>query len=315
MLVALVADALIAWMPVGARLLAAPSLGFTALVGWIDGRLNRPNRSDGARRMRGAVVAVAVIAAAAVVGAVLARVVGQEAPSRLVEAAVVLMCLGGRRAFDDARRIAQALRTRGNDAARSALAGAVGYETREFDEHAVARSAIELVALRFSDALVVPAFWYLVAGLPGFLACRAASLLADRLAPHQGPAPAFGKASRIAQQILEFVPAPLAGLALALAALFSPAANPWRALRTMLSDSWNHVPRGGGWPIAATAGALGLALAGPKRYGATAVQAPWVGQGRARARAADIQRTTYLVVASSVLVATAVGVLALAMVG
>jgi adenosylcobinamide-phosphate synthase len=115
------------------------------------------------------------------------------------------------------------------------------------------------------------------------------------------------------QQAFEFFPAPLAGLALAIAAAVTPAASPWRAVRTMLKDSGNFVPRGAGWPISAVAGALGLALGGPRRHGATAVHAPWIGQGRARVLAADVRRATYLVVAASVLVAAALGVLALTM--
>ncbi len=38
------------------------------------------------------------------------------------------------------------------------------------------------------------------------------------------------------------------------------------------------------------AGALGLALGGPRRYGGTVADEPWLGDGRARLDTADIRR-------------------------
>ncbi|HET6521317.1 MAG TPA: cobalamin biosynthesis protein, partial [Geminicoccaceae bacterium] len=49
-----------------------------------------------------------------------------------------------------------------------------------------------------------------------------------------------------------------------------------------------------GWPEAATAGALGLRLAGPRHYGGVPVDDAWMGDGRAEATAADIRRALRL---------------------
>ena len=51
-----------------------------------------------------------------------------------------------------------------------------------------------------------------------------------------------------------------------------------------------HRSPNAGWPEAAMAGALGLALAGPRRYAARVINDPWLGDGRARATVADIGR-------------------------
>ena len=55
-----------------------------------------------------------------------------------------------------------------------------------------------------------------------------------------------------------------------------------------------HRSLNAGWPEAAMAGALGLALAGPRRYGERLVKDAWMGDGRARATAADIHRALYV---------------------
>jgi len=44
------------------------------------------------------------------------------------------------------------------------------------------------------------------------------------------------------------------------------------------------------------AGALGLALAGPRRYGEVLANDPWIGSGRARATEQDIRRSLFLYV-------------------
>jgi len=48
---------------------------------------------------------------------------------------------------------------------------------------------------------------------------------------------AFGRIARGAELLLQLIPAPLAGMLIALAAVFAPRARPLRAARTMLRDA------------------------------------------------------------------------------
>jgi adenosylcobinamide-phosphate synthase len=66
------------------------------------------------------------------------------------------------------------------------------------------------------------------------------------------------------------------------------------ALKVMLRDAGKHRSPNAGWPEGAMAGALGLALAGPRRYPETVVDGSWIGDGRARATETDINRALYL---------------------
>jgi adenosylcobinamide-phosphate synthase len=58
----------------------------------------------------------------------------------------------------------------------------------------------------------------------------------------------------------------------------------------MLRDGRKHHSPNAGWPESAMAGALGLALAGPRRYPEGLVADPWLGDGSARAGVSDIVR-------------------------
>jgi adenosylcobinamide-phosphate synthase len=58
------------------------------------------------------------------------------------------------------------------------------------------------------------------------------------------------------------------------------------------------------------AGALGLLLAGPRRYSGVVVDDPWIGAGRARATARDVTRALSLFAAACVINGFAVAAVA-----
>jgi adenosylcobinamide-phosphate synthase len=101
---------------------------------------------------------------------------------------------------------------------------------------------------------------------------------------------AFGWAAARVDDVLNTVPAPLSGLLLAVAAAFTKNSRPGRAVAIMLRDGRKHHSPNAGWPESAMAGALGLALAGPRHYSEGIVADPWLGDGSARAGAPDIAR-------------------------
>jgi adenosylcobinamide-phosphate synthase len=112
---------------------------------------------------------------------------------------------------------------------------------------------------------------------------------------------AFGMASARLDDLLNLIPARLAGLLLALAAPFVPKGKPVAALTTMITDARHHRSPNSGWPEAAAAGALGLALGGPRKYPGLVVDEKWIGSGRARAGIADIHRALHLFTVACVL--------------
>jgi adenosylcobinamide-phosphate synthase len=83
-------------------------------------------------------------------------------------------------------------------------------------------------------------------------------------------------------------------LLLAIAAVFAKNGRPDRALVILLRDGRKHHSPNAGWPESAMAGALGLALAGPRRYPEGLVADPWLGDGNARAATSDIARALQL---------------------
>ena len=99
---------------------------------------------------------------------------------------------------------------------------------------------------------------------------------------------AFGWGAARLDDLLNAIPAPLSGLLFVAAAVFINNSRPGRALAVMLRDGRKHHSPNAGWPESAMAGALGLALAGPRHYPEGLVADPWLGDGSARAEVCDI---------------------------
>jgi adenosylcobinamide-phosphate synthase len=95
------------------------------------------------------------------------------------------------------------------------------------------------------------------------------------------------------------------------AAALTPGASPMASLRAMRRDAHRHRSPNAGYPEAAMAGALGLALAGPRIYGGVHIDDTIMGDGRREANAADIRAALALYRRADALLIALVGTLAL----
>jgi adenosylcobinamide-phosphate synthase len=306
LLLALALDLLIGDLTAFWRIVPHPVSWVGAAVAYFDARLNREHRSPRARRVRGALTVALLVAAAACAGFGLAAVLGVLRFGWVIEAVVVAMLLAQKSLFAHVAVVAAALQRDGLGAARAAVAAIVGRDPESLDAHGVARAAIESLAENFSDGVVAPALWYALLGLPGLFVYKTANTL-DSMIGHRSPRHAdFGWAAARLDDLLNLAPARLAGVLLGCAALVTPRASGRNALRTMLRDAGKHRSPNAGWPEAAAAGALGLALAGPRRYGGVVAQEPWLGTGRARATPADVAMALRLYLVACLALATLV---------
>jgi adenosylcobinamide-phosphate synthase len=174
----------------------------------------------------------------------------------------------------------------------------VGRDPQSLDEAGVSRAAIESCAENYADGVVAPAFWFLVLGLPGLLAYKAVNT-ADSMIGHKNERHRdFGWASARFDDLVNLPASRIAGMTIVLAAPFL-GTRPGAVLRIMLRDAGRHRSPNAGWPEAAMAASLGLALAGPRRYPGYTVDDPFMNEeGRREATAADIGRALRMLVAS-----------------
>jgi adenosylcobinamide-phosphate synthase len=265
------------------------------LVGFFDRKLNRESRSPADRAVRGALVVVIVGGLAFAVGWLVAWLSLNHPWGWIIEFLGLIALLAARGLYDRVRAVATALKD-GVEAGRDAVRHIVGRDPASMDGPGVARGALESLAENFCDGVVAPVFWYVLFGFPGLLVYKAVNTM-DSMIGHMTPRyRAFGMTAARLDDVLNLIPARLAGLFFVFAALFVPTANPRGALRVMLRDARLHRSINAGWPEGAMAGALGLALAGPRAYTEGTVNDPWIGDGNAKATPKDINRGLYLYV-------------------
>jgi adenosylcobinamide-phosphate synthase len=284
-------------MPRLFRIFPHPVVLIGRAVGFFDGRLNREARSDRARRERGIATVVIVVAGAAAVGAALGWFCAVVRFGWAFEIFLVAVMVAQRSLFDHVSAVADALEQDGLAGGRAAIRHIVGRDPESLDTHGVARAGIESLAENFSDGVVAPSLFYALFGLPGLFAYKAVNTL-DSMIGHKTPRHrAFGWAAARFDDLVNLAPARLSGLLVAAGALTAGGAG-GRALTTMLRDAGKHRSPNAGWPEAAMAGGLGIALAGPRRYGGTLVEDAWMGDGRARVTPVDMRRALALFAAA-----------------
>ena len=269
-----------------ARAIGHPVSWIGRLIGVLDVAWNRASAGDGTRRIMGVLTVLLVVAVAA--GVAFGLQLGLlRLPFGLIIVALLASTLLAQRSLHaHVARVAAALETGGLAAGRDAVAHIVGRDTAALDEAGVARAAIESLAENFSDGVVAPALWMAIAGLPGAAAYKAINT-ADSMIGHLSPRhAAFGWAAARLDDLVNLPASRLAALLIIAAAGPDHAAAAWRAVRR---DAPRHRSPNAGYPEAAMAGALGLALAGPRRYGGVPVDDALMGDGRRAATAADIR--------------------------
>jgi adenosylcobinamide-phosphate synthase len=300
-LAALALDAAIGWPAPLYRLIGHPVGLFAALVAGCERRWNQPNRGEATRRAGGVVTVLLLVAVAGGGGLVLQVLLLRwfGVWGWIGVAVLAFPGLAQRSLYDHVAAVAAPLAAGDGNAARRAVGMIVGRDTAALDLAGVVRAAIESLAESFGDGVVAPLFWLLLLGLPGIWTYKAVNTADSLIGHREEPFRAFGWAAARSDDLLNLVPARIAGALLCLAA-----PGGWRVL---WRDAGKHASPNAGWPEAAMAGALGLRLAGPIAYDGVMHDKAWIGNGRAEATPGDLRRALAIYLRSCLLLWLIVG--------
>jgi adenosylcobinamide-phosphate synthase len=274
-LAALALDALIGDPDVLWRRMPHPVALFGVGISTLDRWLNRQSWSFMRRRIAGVLALLVILAVAIDLGHLIDALLRAVPAANVWIALVACVFIAQRSLYQHVARVCAAFESDGITGARRAVAMIVGRDPESLDQAGICRAAIESSAENFSDGVVAPAFWFALLGLPGLLAYKAVNT-ADSMIGHRGERyEAFGWATARLDDVLNLIPARLSGLIIALLAPVAGGSIA-TALRVMMRDARLHRSPNAGWPESAMAAALGLALAGPRRYNQTIVDDPFL---------------------------------------
>ncbi|PRX37013.1 adenosylcobinamide-phosphate synthase [Meinhardsimonia xiamenensis] len=252
-----------------------PAVLMGRLIDALERRLNRGRW----RRAKG-VLALALLIGASCAAAVAIGALPLAPVWEILAAAVLL---AQRSLADHVAAVAEALE-RSLTEGRRAVARIVGRDTAELDGPGVARAAIESAAENLSDGVIAPAFWFLLAGLPGLAIYKAVNTADSMIGYHDARFEQFGWAAARLDDLLNWIPARLTALLCIVAGLS------WPNWRELVADARRHRSPNAGWPEAALARVLGVALAGPRSYGGVRRAYPFVNpDGRTAIGAGEIR--------------------------
>jgi adenosylcobinamide-phosphate synthase len=281
------------------------------LISILDRALNRESMDAASRRLNGVLALAFVIAIAVVVGGWVQHIL-LVLPFGFILLALIASSLIAQRSLDrHVRAVADALEKEGLAAGRVAVSRIVGRDIWTLDGGGVARAAIESLAENFSDGVVAPALWLTLAGLPGGCAYKAINTADSMIGHHTPRHEAYGWAAAKIDDLVNLPAARLSALLIVAAAAVMPACSAREAWRAVLRDAPRHRSPNAGYPEAAMAGALGLALAGPRSYGGVMVDDALMGNGRREAKVRDIRTALTLYQLADVLLIVLVAVVAL----
>lgn len=269
-----------------------PVVLFGKAISFFEKNFNGRGLSARDRRAYGLVSIVALLVGSVLLGVMLHRL--SEALGvfgYILEILVVAVFLAQKSLSDHVAAVARGLREGGLEGGRHAVSMVVGRDPSVLDETGVSRAAIETLAENFSDGVIAPALYYLVFGLPGLIAYKMLNT-ADSMIGHKTVCYLhFGWASARLDDLANWPAARLSAMLIVAGAWIARGMrDAARAFNIALSDHGLHRSPNSGWPESAMAGALDVALAGPRIYSGERVQEPMQNAaGRKAIGAADIE--------------------------
>ncbi|WP_343207575.1 adenosylcobinamide-phosphate synthase CbiB [Aliiroseovarius lamellibrachiae] len=244
-----------------------PAVIMGRAIGWADAKFNKGEQ----RILKGAAVVVIL----SVVVWWLGSLVPHLPFGGLIEVLLAAVLIAQKSLAQHVQAVSDGLR-KSLSHGRQAVSMIVGRDTCEMDEPAISRGAIESAAENFSDGVVAPIFWFMIAGLPGLMVYKLANTADSMIGYRTDKYEEFGKFAARLDDVLNWGPARLTAI------VFMIAQRRWDIWGLIRRDAPLHRSPNAGWPEAAMAVALNVALSGPRSYEGKLRDFPWVNGAGAR---------------------------------
>lgn len=218
----------------------------------------------------------------------------------LAETILCFHLLATRSLKGESMKVYKALKAGDLEGARYAVSMIVGRDTQCLDEAGVARAAVETVAENASDGVIAPLIFLAIGGAPLGMVYKAVNTMDSMVGYKNDQYLWFGRCAARLDDVVNFIPARLAGLLMCLGAGFSGFDAP-NALRIFRRDRKNHKSPNSAHTEAAAAGALHIQLGGSNYYFGKLVEKPTIGDADHPVEPLDIVRVNRLMYATAFL--------------
>ena len=278
-----------------------PVRAIGALIAGLERGLRRVfPKSPGGELAAGVVLVILTLAIPTGLTVLLLWVCGQVSPwlALGVESLLSYQLLATKSLAAESRKVYDALKIGDLNQARHAVSMIVGRDTASLDEAGVTRAAVETVAENASDGVIAPLIFLAIGGAPLGMLYKAVNTMDSMVGYKNDKYLWFGRAAAKLDDILNLVPARIAGVLMCLGAVAAgyDGKNAWRIF---LRDRKNHKSPNSAHTEAACAGALQLRLAGPNWYFGQLVEKPYIGDDQRPIEPLDILRSGRILYATA----------------
>ena len=176
---------------------------------------------------------------------------------------------------------------------RDAVSRIVGRDTQNLDETGVTKAAVETVAENFGDGVFAPMFYMALGGPVCMYLYKAINTMESMLGYKNERFLYFGRAAAKLDDVVNFIPARMAGIMLVISAWIGPFDGK-NAGRIFARDRRKHASPNSAHTEAAAAGALDIQLAGDAYYFGRLYEKPSIGDPLQAVVPDDIRRMNRL---------------------
>jgi adenosylcobinamide-phosphate synthase len=191
---------------------------------------------------------------------------------------IIYTSLSAKSMTEHAKKVYEPLSQGLNEAAASELSLIVSRDTEGMNKSSIVKSTIESVSENYTDGVLSPALFAALGGGTGAMLFKAVSTLDSMFGYKNEKYRMFGKFPARLDDLLNFVPARLSVVIIAVSAPFCRLSSNG-AMLSALKYRLAHESPNSAHSMAAFAGALGVRLGGPASYFGKLKNKPFIGEG------------------------------------
>ena len=258
-----------------------PVVLFGKLIAAGERRLNHGKH----RRMKGAALAVTLIATTFGATAGLIALAGMASPAlrTAVEAVMIFYCLAGTTLIKEVKGVFAALDV-STEQGRKQVSRIVGRDTSQLTDNEIRKAALETSAENLSDGVIAPMFWLLLLGVPGMAAYKMINTLDSMIGYRTERYKRFGTAAARIDDAANYIPARLTVL------LMIAVAGKPELLKFVARNGKRHASPNSGYPEAALAGILNCRFGGGHYYFNEYFDKPFIGDNDRQLTKNDLRK-------------------------
>lgn len=184
--------------------------------------------------------------------------------------------------------------------AREKLGMIVSRETDALDRESIIRGTIETVAENASDGIIGPLFYLAIGGVPLMMLYKAVNTMDAMVGYKSDKYIDFGYFAAKTDDFLNLIPSRITAMLIIISS-FVLKFDYKNAYKTVIRDAKKHASPNAGYPEAAVAGALNIALCGPSVYHGKIYDKLWLGDSINEIKLEDIKATEKMMIISSIM--------------